>query len=223
MMSKPLLFALLLTGGAAFAGCAGGEADVRYGGSVAVVSPDLVTIDNGLQVIADADQPVFYTDDAYWLYRDGGWYKSSDYRNGWAHISIEIVPMRLRRIDRPEAYVHYRQSNERTRTVTRENRSPQAPQRDIRTPDRDPQPAPAPYANPLPPQQQPPVPDQNVAPDVHQRADRERADREKAEREAKKRADDREKDRANRTRDRGDDDKRDRDDADREDHPDRDH
>jgi hypothetical protein len=222
MMSKPLLFAAA----AAFAGCVG-EGDVRYSGTVAVTSPDLVTIDNDVQVIADADQPVFYTDSYYWLFRDGGWYRSPDYRSGWARITIDTVPTRLRRIDRPEAYVHYRRHDERNRTVTRENRPQREPypgqtQQPTRDQQRYPQPAPAPYPNPLPPQQQPPVPDQHVTPDVREHrppdADRDKATRDAQERAKRERERERDQERADRARDRDDDKRpRDRDDEDRDD------
>src|SRR5438094_7706534 len=144
-MSRTLLFAV-----AASAAACAGETDVRYSGTVAVQSPELVTVDNGVQVLADADEPVFYTDNYYWLFRDGGWYRSPDYRQGWARVQVELVPQPLKRIDRPQAYVHYRR-HERERAVTtqRENVAPRAPeQRDLREPTREPQKYPQPERGP---------------------------------------------------------------------------
>src|SRR5258706_544650 len=90
---------------AAFAGCTG-TGDVEYAGEVHVASPDLVTIQPGVQVVADADQPLFYVEGNYYLYRDGYWLRSDSYRGGFARI--EHVPGRLRVIDQPQAFVHYR-------------------------------------------------------------------------------------------------------------------
>ncbi len=89
------------------AGCAG-TGEVEYGGGVAVQSPDLVEVEPGVQVLADADAPVFYSDGAYWEYRDGMWYRSGYYDRGFARVDVNYVPVRIRSIDNPRAYVHYR-------------------------------------------------------------------------------------------------------------------
>lgn len=89
------------------AGCAG-TGEVEYGGAVAVQSPDLVEVEPGVQVLADADAPVFYSDGAYWEYRDGLWYRSGYYDRGFARVDINYVPVRIRTVDNPRAYVHYR-------------------------------------------------------------------------------------------------------------------
>lgn len=88
-------------------GCAG-TGEVEYGGGVAVASPDLVEVEPGVQVLADADAPVFYSDGAYYEYRDGLWYRSGYYDRGFARVDINYVPERVRTIDNPRAYVHYR-------------------------------------------------------------------------------------------------------------------
>jgi hypothetical protein len=88
-------------------GCAG-TGEVEYGGGVAVQSPDLVEVQPGVQVLADADAPVFYSDGAYWEYRDGMWFRSGYYDRGFARVDINYVPVRIRTIDNPRAYVHYR-------------------------------------------------------------------------------------------------------------------
>jgi hypothetical protein len=85
------------------AGCAA-SGQVRY--NAHVTTPELVYIDSDVQVIADYREPIFYTDGYYWRYDGGAWYRSSRYTSGW--VRIEVVPVAIRRIERPGAYVHYR-------------------------------------------------------------------------------------------------------------------
>jgi hypothetical protein len=73
---------------------------------VYVSTPDLVTVSPGVQVVADYDEPVFYTDGFYWRYYDGGWYRSNNYATGWFYV--DRPPVTVLRIDRPHRYVHYR-------------------------------------------------------------------------------------------------------------------
>lgn len=105
-MKLSSLSAILLA--AAFAGGCAGTGDVEYGGAVTVASPDLVEVQPGVQVIADADEPIFYSDGFYWQYRDGFWLRSNEYNNGFARVDVNYVPVRVRTIDNPRAYVHYR-------------------------------------------------------------------------------------------------------------------
>jgi len=84
------------------AGCAGTyQATVADDG----YPPDLVYAGPGVQVIADYDEPIFYSDGLYWRYYGGTWYRSPRYTGGWA---IGAPPMAVRRIDHPHAFVHYR-------------------------------------------------------------------------------------------------------------------
>ena len=39
-------------------------------------SPELVAVGPDVQVVADADEPLFYADSYYWLYRDNMWLRS---------------------------------------------------------------------------------------------------------------------------------------------------
>lgn len=168
---------LLLT--ACLAAC-GGPHDVRYsaGGS----RPELVTMDSdpSVMVVANADEPVFFSENTYWLYRDRSWYRSSHHRDGWTRVDTPPSE-HIRRIERPEAYVHFRGATqttqnepgravERAPTPVREDANAPmpaeqvAPRRDERpdaAPAREPNPqGPSqPYGNPLPPHQVPPVPD----------------------------------------------------------------
>src|ERR1044071_7099 len=69
-------------GAAALAGCYA-TGDVGYSASATYTSapgaaddgyaatPDLVTVQPGVQVVADYDEPVFFTDGFYWRYYDG--------------------------------------------------------------------------------------------------------------------------------------------------------
>lgn len=137
---------------ALLAGCASGE--VEYSGEVAVASPELVPIEPGVEVVSDANEPMFYSDGYYWLYRDGIWLRSDSYRGGFARIDVNLVPGELRQLPRPQAYAHYR-VRERDRSYAR--RAP-LPQRNMQRqtpeyPPRQPQ-APRPVeANPMPEQQ----------------------------------------------------------------------
>jgi len=81
----------------------------EYG--VAVSSPDLVTVEPGVAVVADADAPLFYSDGYYWLYRDGYWARSPSYHGGFARVDVHMVPAHVRHIDHPEHYAHYRRSH----------------------------------------------------------------------------------------------------------------
>jgi hypothetical protein len=184
-MTKTLGFLLSACLASTLGACAG-QADVRYSGTVS--TPELVALDTdpSVMVVANADEPVFYTDDTYWLYRDNRWYRSSSHRGGWARV--ERPPERVWRIERPTAYVHFRRGANTPRTTFNERERPVEPQRhearehpdapmpaEQVQPPRD-RPLPAnepnpqgpqqPYANPLPPQQVPPPPtDDGIAPD----------------------------------------------------------
>lgn len=73
--------------------------------SASISTPDLVYIGPSVQVIADYDEPIFYTSNYYWRTDGAVWYRSSNYSSGW--VRIETAPAVLRQIERPSAYVHY--------------------------------------------------------------------------------------------------------------------
>jgi len=84
-------------------------ADATYSARGTYVSdPDMVEAEPGVQVIADYDYPVFYSDGFYWRFEGGSWYRSHDYRGGWGYV--EAPPVAVARIRSPQAYVHYRPS-----------------------------------------------------------------------------------------------------------------
>jgi hypothetical protein len=188
-MTKTLAFLL----SASLAACAG-TAEVRY--TSGATDPELVAMDTdaSVMVVANADEPVFYSDSSYWLFRDNLWYRSGSYRGGWARV--DQPPEHVRRIERPAAYVHFRHNANAPRTTSNERDRAVAPARpDLREPARrEPTPpGPArepnsqgpeqPYANPRPPQQVPPEsgprerPDPDRTPTSPGERDRDRNDR----------------------------------------------
>lgn len=144
----------------------GAYATATVSGEGYAATPDLVTVQPGVQVVADYDEPVFFVDGFYWRFYDGYWYRSNNYYAGW--YFYERPPVAVLRIDRPHAYAHYRptgyvaRSNVRYRrpeVISRDHRSYQAApayraapayappaSRDHRTV----APAPAPAARPAP-------------------------------------------------------------------------
>ena len=76
-----------------------------HAGGVVTSNPQLVTVSPGVWVVEDYDEPVFYSNDAYWLYRGGIWYRSDVYYGGW--VRTAVVPVHVRRIHRPRSYVRY--------------------------------------------------------------------------------------------------------------------
>ena len=87
----------------AAAGCYSEEPDVAY--SASATTPDLVEVSPGVQVIADYDYPVFYSDGLYWRYDNGLWYQSPYYYGGWGYAYN--VPIGVRGIYNPGGYAHW--------------------------------------------------------------------------------------------------------------------
>jgi hypothetical protein len=108
-------------------------------------TPDLVTVQPGVQVVADYDEPVFFVDGFYWRFYDGYWYRSNNYYAGW--YFYERPPVAVLRIDRPYAYAHYRPSGYVARSSVRYRR-PEVISRDHRTYQAAPGYRAAPYAAP---------------------------------------------------------------------------
>jgi hypothetical protein len=86
----------------ALVGCTG-SGQFRYTSDVR--APELVVISPGVQVIADLDEPIFYSGSYYWRNQGGFWYRSTSHTQGWARV--EVAPVEIRAIDRPSAYVRY--------------------------------------------------------------------------------------------------------------------
>jgi hypothetical protein len=88
------------------AACTGsGQAQVNYSAEATVATPTLVEVEPGVQVVADYDEPVFFNEGVYWRYEGGVWYRSPYHNRGW--VRVEAPPVAVRRIQRPEMYVHY--------------------------------------------------------------------------------------------------------------------
>lgn len=97
-----ILPALLTAAALAAGGCAGtGE----YRVTATSYQPDLVEVSPGVSVIADYDEPIFYSSNYYWRNDGGVWYRSRYYDRGWAYANPPTV---VARINAPRAYVHYR-------------------------------------------------------------------------------------------------------------------
>jgi hypothetical protein len=83
-------------------GCAVGYTDTYpdngYG-------PDLVYAAPGVQVVADYDEPIFFSSGVYWRYSGGYWYRSPYYNRGWVSAR---PPGAVLSINHPQGYAHYR-------------------------------------------------------------------------------------------------------------------
>lgn len=111
---RRLLMALALGTSAlvAGAGCAG-SGRATYVASASYSAPELAYVSPGVYVIADYNEPVFYSNNLYWRYNNGIWYSSNYHTGGWRYSR---PPSALVTIDRPYAYVRYRPS---TRYIVR--------------------------------------------------------------------------------------------------------
>lgn len=174
-MTKTLAFFLTA---ALATGCAG-QAEVHYSGDA--TRPQLVALDDNpdVSVVANADEPIFFADSTFWLYRDNTWWRSSSHRTGWTRA--DAPPERVTRIAQPARYVHYRHNETGPRTGFNDHDA--QPRPDVRPsvgPDDHRAPLPdqiqkpmqpagpnhepnaegpvPPRPNPLPPNQVPPVP-----------------------------------------------------------------
>ena len=97
----PLVAALGL-----FAGCyTHGDVGVGYSYGYAAPAPSMYYVSPGVSVVAYSDYPVFYSDNYYWMYSDGLWYRSHYHGGGW--VVWHDVPYRVRSIDRPYRYARY--------------------------------------------------------------------------------------------------------------------
>ena len=82
-----------------------GACEATVSGEAYGPGPDLEYVGPGVQVVADYDQPVFYSGGFYWLYSGDAWYRSPYYNGGWAYATPPAAVLSIRQ---PYAYVHYR-------------------------------------------------------------------------------------------------------------------
>lgn len=145
-MTRALVFILSATLAAA---CAGPTDDrVEYATSSNTTSPVLIAISPDVEIVADAREPVFRANHAYWLYRGKRWYRSTELHQGW-WIQIGTPPTALSAIGDPNQYVGTRADTRTAQERTQRERM----RRDDECSACEPRP---PY--PVPPRQQPPVP-----------------------------------------------------------------
>jgi hypothetical protein len=88
------------------AGCyTQGDVGVGYSYGYAAPAPSMYYVSPGVSVVAYSDYPVFYSDNYYWRYDSGLWYRSNNYGGGW--VVWNDVPYGVRSIDRPYRYSRY--------------------------------------------------------------------------------------------------------------------
>jgi len=82
-----------------------GSAQVHTTAEADYTAPALVEVEPGVQVVADYDQPIFFSEGAYWRYDNGVWYRSRYHDREW--VTVQTPAVAVARIQRPEVYVHY--------------------------------------------------------------------------------------------------------------------
>ncbi len=91
--------------------------------TAAAYTPDLVYVSPGVQVVADYDYPVFYSQGFYWRYNSGIWMRSRLYNRGF--VRVRTVPVVVRNIRYPHRYVHVRaRGHVRARPAARDRYRP---------------------------------------------------------------------------------------------------
>lgn len=90
----------------------------RRGGGVSIVigsQPNFIDLpDQGFSVSVGSPYDIVRYDDRYYVYQDGSWYNSRDYRGPWVIIQQNRLPDRIRR-HRPEDIRRYRDTESQRR------------------------------------------------------------------------------------------------------------
>jgi hypothetical protein len=69
--------------------------------------PPLVVVREGVQVVPDYPEEVYYRDGSYWHRSAGRWYRTRDHRGGWVLVEQRRVPVML--VGIPEGkYKHHK-------------------------------------------------------------------------------------------------------------------
>lgn len=106
----------LLVCGVALGGCAAEiatpayadvSADVRVAPVLFHTPPPLVVVDEGVAVVVDAPEPVYFVEGAYWRPRGGVWYRAPRWDSPFVRADIEVVPRTIVHRDHAR-YTHYR-------------------------------------------------------------------------------------------------------------------
>jgi hypothetical protein len=80
---RPTLTRILIASALA-AGCGGAERRGTVG--VTPSPPDPAGVEPCVQVIADYEEPMFYSEGAYWWFFGGSWYRATTYAGGWTRM-----------------------------------------------------------------------------------------------------------------------------------------
>jgi hypothetical protein len=90
---------------AVFVTACAAQPEVHYSGDAA--RPQLLALEHApdVRVVVNSDEPIFFTDSTFWLYRNDTWWRSSSYRTGW--VRADSPPERVTRISQPSQYIHY--------------------------------------------------------------------------------------------------------------------
>jgi hypothetical protein len=90
----------------------------RRGGGVSIVigsQPNFIDLpDQGFSVSVGSPYDIISYDNRYYIYQDGSWYNSRDYRGPWVVIRDNNLPDRIRR-HRPEDIRRYRDAESQRR------------------------------------------------------------------------------------------------------------
>jgi hypothetical protein len=70
-------------------------------------APPLVMVSEGVQVVPDYDEEVFYSDGWYWYRGRDVWYRTRDHRGGWVMVERRYVPPAMVRFP-PGKYRHHK-------------------------------------------------------------------------------------------------------------------
>jgi hypothetical protein len=71
------------------------------------VTPPLVQVSTGVQVVENYSEEVYFVDGFYWVRRDGRWFKSADHRGSWVVVEQKIVPVTIVQLP-PGKYKHWK-------------------------------------------------------------------------------------------------------------------
>ncbi len=78
------IFLPVLVASALATGCYGTTAgSMGYSTNVGMVGPDLAYVSPGVSVVADFNEPIFFSDGFYWRNQNNGWHRSNFYNTGW--------------------------------------------------------------------------------------------------------------------------------------------